>query len=248
MADRWASATDNSSFRFFSPEQIDRILREGVKRGGSGSHDAIERILKHEPSLGRAELWRRIRQLKQTSNGKPYRRTAWTPEDDQILRKGYEEEWKRKREAVRELLRRHPAWQPHSIWGRAAKLGLVQKGPKKARLRSRQPWTEDDDRILLAMAGYKTAEFIAKALHRSESAIRYRLAVLGKSSRVHLEGYARRTLAQELHLGSRTIQRLIVQGLLEVRDPRITRKSLEEACKTGRLKASLHDNLTRQPR
>jgi hypothetical protein len=241
MADRWASATGNYSFRFFSPEQIDRILREGVKRGRTGSHSAIERILKHEPGLGRAELWRRIRQLKQPSNGKLYQRTAWSSDDDQILRKGYEEGWNGKREAVGELLRRHPGWQPHSIWGRAARLGLVQKAPKKARQRSREPWTEDDDRILLAMAGYKTADFIAKALHRSENAVRYRLAVLGKSSRVHLEGYARRTLAQELHLGSRTIQRLIVQGLLEVRDPRITRKSLEEACRRGQLPISLHD-------
>ena len=243
MADRWASATGNYSFRFFSPEQVGRILREGVKRGRTGSHDAIERILKHEPGLRRAELWRQIRRLKQPSNGKLYQRTTWSPADDQILRKGYEEGWKGKREAVRELLRRHPSWQPHSIWGRAAKLRLVRKSPQKNRQRSRQPWTEDDDRILLAMAGYKTAEFIAKALHRSENAVRYRLAVLGKSSRVHLEGYARRTLAQELHLGSRTVQRLIVQGLLEVRDPRITRKSLEEACKTGRLAASLHDQL-----
>lgn len=243
MADRWASATGNYSFRFFSPEQIDQILREGAKRGRTGSHDAIERILKHEPGLGRAELWRKIRRLKQPSNGKPHRRTAWSQEDDQILRTGYEEGWKGKREAVRELLRRHPGWQPHSIWGRAAKLGLVRKTPQKIRQRSRQLWTEDDDRILLAMAGYKTAEFIAKALHRSENAVRYRLAILGKSGRVHLEGYARRTLAQELHLGSRTIQRLIVQGLLEVRDPRITRKSLENACKTGRLAASLRDQL-----
>ena len=243
MADRTASATSSSSFRFFSPEEINRILREGAKRGRTGSHDAIERILKHEPGLGRAELWRRIRQLKQSSYGKLYQHTAWTPEDDQILRKGYEGGWKGKREAVRELLRRHPGWQPHSIWARAARHGLVRKSPQKIRLRSRQPWTEDDDRMLLAMAGYKTAEFIAKALHRSENAVRYRLAVLGNSSRVHLEGYARRTLAQELHLGSRTIQRLIVQGLLDVRDPRITRKSLEDACKTGRLTASLHDQL-----
>jgi hypothetical protein len=241
MADRWASATGNYTFRFFSPEQIDRILREGVKRGRTGSHNAIERILKHEPGLPRAELWRQIRRLKQPSSGKLYQRTTWSPADDQVLRKGYEEGWKGKREAVRELLRRHPGRQPHSIWGRAARLGLVRKTLRKNRQRSRQPWTEDDDRILLAMAGYKTAEFIAKALHRSENAVRYRLAVLGKSSRVHLEGYARRTLAQQLHLGSRTIQRLIVQGLLEVRDPRITRKSLEEACKTGRLTASLHD-------
>ncbi|HET7207039.1 MAG TPA: hypothetical protein VFI95_10730 [Terriglobales bacterium] len=243
MADCWANATGNYSFRFFSPEQIDRILREGVKRGRVGSHNAIERILKLEPGLGRAELWRRLRQLKQPSNRKLYQRTAWSPEDDQVLRTGYEEGWNGKREAIRELLRRHPGWQPHSIWGRAAKIGLVRKTPEKTRERSRQPWTEDDDRILLAMAGYKTAEFIAKALHRSENAVRYHLAVLGKSSRVHLEGHARRTLAQELHLGSRTIQRLIVQGLLEVRDPRITRKSLEDACKTGRLTASLYDQL-----
>ncbi len=241
MADRWTSATGNYSFRFFSPEQVDRILREGVKRGRTGSHSAIERILKHEPGLGRAELWRRIRQLKQPSNGRLYQRTAWSPEDDQILRKGYEGGWKGKREAVRELLRRHPGWQPHSIWGRAAKLGLVRKALKRDRLRSRQRWADDDDRILLTMAGYKTAKFVAKVLHRSESAVRYRLAVLGKSSRVHLEGYARRTLARELHLGSRTIQRLIVQGLLDVRDPRITQKSLEEACRRGQLPRSLHD-------
>jgi hypothetical protein len=241
MADRWASATSNYSFRFFSPEQIDRILREAVKRGRRGSHDAIERILKHEPTLGRAVLWRQIRRLKQPSNGKLYQQTTWSPADDQILRNGYERGWKEKREAVRELLRRHPGWQPHSIWGRAARLGLVRKTSQRIRQRSRQVWTENDDRILLTMAGYKTAKFIAKALHRSECAIRYRLAVLGKSSRVHLEGYARRTLARELHLGSRTIQRLIVQGLLEVRDPRITQKSLEQACISGGLTASSHD-------
>ena len=243
MADRWASSAGDYSFRFFSPEEVNRILRDGARSGRAGSHNAIERILKHEPGLTRAELWRKIRQLKQPSNGKLYQRTAWSSEDDGILRKGYEEGWKGKRKAVSELLRRHPGWQSHSIWGRAAKLGLVRKALKKDRLRSRQPWAEDDDRILLTMAGYKTAKFIAKALHRSENAVRYRLAVLGKSSRVHLEGYARRTLAKELHLASRTIQRLIVQGLLEVRDPRITRKSLEDACKTGRLPASVHNQL-----
>jgi hypothetical protein len=245
MADRCANATGNYSLRFFSPEQIDRILREGAKRGRSGSHDAIERILKHEPGLGRAELWGQIRRLKQSFSGKLYQRTFWTPEDDQILRRGYEKGWNGKREAVRELLKRHPSWRPHSIWGRAARLGLVGEASKKTRPRSRQPWTEDDDRILLTLAGYKNAKFIAKTLYRSESAVRCRLAFLGKSTRVHLEGYARRTLARQLHMGSRTVQRLIVQGLLAVRDPRITHKSLSEACKTGRLKATSQDQQSR---
>ena len=239
MGDPWARATGSDSFRFFSVEQIDRILREGAKRGRAGSHDAIERILKHEPGLERAALWRQIRRLKKSTHGKLYERTKWSPEDEEILRKGYEGGWKGKREAVRDLLRRHPGWQPHAIWRRAARLGLVQKILKRDRQRSRQPWTASDDRTLLGLAGYKSAKFIAKVLHRSQAAIRYRLTHLGKSSRVHLEGYARRTLARELHLGIRTIQRLIVDGLLEVRDPRITRKSIEDACKAGRLALSL---------
>jgi hypothetical protein len=84
---------------------------------------------------------------------------------------------------------------------------------------------------LLNLAGYKHAKVIGRILHRTESAVRYRLAVLGKSSRVHREGYARRALAEELHFGSRTIQRLIIEGLLEVRDPRITKRSLDDLCR-----------------
>src|SRR5260370_1135952 len=131
MVDSWGNTTGGYSFRFFSPEQIDRILREGVKRGRTGSHDAIERILKHEPGLERAQLWREIRRLKQPPNGKLYQRAAWSLEDDQILRKGYQEGWNGKREAVGELLRRQRSWQPHSIWSGAAKLGLVGKSPQK---------------------------------------------------------------------------------------------------------------------
>jgi hypothetical protein len=153
-------------------------------------------------------------------------------EDDQILRKGYGSGWPGKQKAVRELLRHHPDWRPHVIWRRAAKLGLTGRKNKRERERSRQPWSENDDRILLNLAGYKFAKTIARRLHRTESAVRYRLALLGKSTRVHKEGYARRALAEELHLGSKTIQRLIVDGLLEVRDPRITKASLDDLGKS----------------
>ena len=99
-------------------------------------------------------------------------------------------------------------------------------------------WSENDDRLLLDLAGYKSARVISKMLHRSEAAVRYRLTVSGKSGRVHLEGFARYALAADLHLSGTTIQRLIVAGLLEVRDPRITRESLEKLRKSGLLVAS----------
>jgi hypothetical protein len=235
MEDHWASTRDNRSFRFFTPEQIDQILREGAGHGRAGSHAAIERILKHEPALKRAELWQRIRQLKHPPRGVPFRRAAWSLDDDRLLREGYERGWSGKQAAVRELLKRHPDWRPHIIWKRAAKLRLVQKRLRRGQERSQQSWSEHDDRVLLNLTGYKDVRVIGKLLRRSSNAVRSRLRVLGKSSRVHKEGYARRALAEELHLGSRTIQRLIAEGLLEVRDPRITRESLDDLRKSNRL-------------
>lgn len=231
MANRSDKTGGGASLRFFSPEQADQILREGSRQGRAGSHAAIERILKHEPELERVELWRRIRELKHPARQSKFRRAAWSPEDDRLLRQFYEKGWEGKQYAVRELLKRHPDWRPHIVWRRAAKLGLTGKSINRRRARAGQPWSENDDRILLNLAGYKHAKVIAKILYRTESAVRYRLAVLGKSSRYHREGYARRALAEELHFGSRTIQRLIVDGLLEVRDPRITNRSLHNLSK-----------------
>jgi hypothetical protein len=237
MRGHWRSITDGDPYRFFRPEQVDKILCEGAKRGRTGSHAAIERILKVEPGVERAELWQRIRQLKYTSHGTRYRRSLWSAEDDQILSRGYERGWSGKQEAVRELLKRHPDWRAHIIWRRAAKLQLIRKISNRRQERSRSAWSENDDRVLLNLAGYKTSRVIAKILHRSEAAVRYRLTLLGKSSRVHLEGFARHALALDLHLASSTIQRLIAEGLLEVRDPRITRESVDSLCKSGRLDA-----------
>ncbi len=231
MADRWNNATAGESFRFFTPEQVDQILRDGARQGRAGSHAAIERILKHEHGLERAELWRRIRELKHPARILGFRRAVWSPEDDHLLRSAYEKGWAAKQRVVRELLKRHSDWRPHIVWRRAAKLGLTRSSLTRKRERAGCTWSEDDDRILLNLAGYKQAKVIAKILHRSESAVRYRLAALGKSSRFHKEGYARRALAEELHLGIKTVQRLIVDGLLEVRDPRITNRSLHELSK-----------------
>jgi hypothetical protein len=233
MAAASATSTWDHSLRFFSPEQIDQILREGIRRGRAGSHYAIERILRHETGLRRTDLWRRIRQLKEPLPQTRYQRHVWSPEDDQILRQGYESDWPGKQGAVRHLLKRHPNWRPHVIWRRAAKLRLVRKAPKRRQERSGLRWSEEDDRILLNLGGYKTTRCIGKILHRSEAAVRNRLMALGESSRVHLEGYAQHALAKDLHLGKDTIQRLIVDGLLEVRDPRITRESLDRLLKSG---------------
>jgi hypothetical protein len=230
------NATGEESFRFFTREQIDKILREGARQGRSGSHAAIERILKHEPGLERAELWKRIRRLKQPPRTLAMRRCVWGAEDDELLRRGYGSGASGKRKVIRELLRRHPEWPSSTIWKRAAKLGLIAQRTRRGEERRLQRWSEADDRKLLSLAGEKRPGVIAKLLHRSEHAVRCRLAWLGKKTRVHYDGYARRALAEELHMGRHTIQRLIAEGFLEVRDPRITRKSIARLLESGLLK------------
>lgn len=227
MAGRLQQTEEELSFRFFTSQEVDRILVEGARRGRAGSHAAIERILKHEVQLERPELWQRIRQLRRPALRTCRRRPIWNHEDEEVLCEGYRNGWRGKREAVRELLRRHADWRPHTVWRHAAKLGLVDRKEVKGQDRTHLAWSAEDDGILLDLAGYKSARAIAKQLHRSEAAVRSRLCILGKSSRLDSDGFSRHALARDLHLSSRTVQKLIVEGLLEVRDPRITRKSLD---------------------
>jgi hypothetical protein len=233
MQDRLGNAIGEEPLRFFTREQIDKILREGARRGSHGSHAAIERILKHEPEVERAELWKRIRRLKQTPRALAIRRCVWDVEDDEVLRKGYESGASEKRKAIRTILNRHPEWPSSTIWKRAARLGLVTKRTMRGEERRLLRWSEDDDRRLLSLAGEKKPGVIAKILHRSEHAVCCRLAWLGKRTRVHHDGYARRALAEELHMGRQTIQRFIAEGFLEVRDPRVTRQSIVKLTKSG---------------
>src|SRR5258707_10758536 len=130
MADRRSNPTGGYSFRFFSPEQVDQILCDGAKRGRAGSHAAIERILKLEPGVERAELWKRIRQIKYPSRAVRCLRSVWSVEDDQTLSRGYERGWSGKHEAVRELFMRHPDWRPHFIWRRATKFVMTMATTK----------------------------------------------------------------------------------------------------------------------
>jgi hypothetical protein len=233
LTDRTETLSERHELRFFSAAQVDQILREGGKRGRTGSHAAIERILRHEPTLERAELWRRLRQIKYPARNKPFQRAVWSENDDQILLTGYGDGRSGKQKAIRELLAAHADWRPHIIWKRAATLGLAK--PSSSRPSSGRAWSESEDDILLELAGYKDVRVIGKRLHRSADAVRSRLRILGKSTRFQKEGYSQRALAKELHLGNGTIRRLAVEQILEFRDPRITQDSLTRLRKSGTL-------------
>lgn len=213
--------------RFVWSAALDQILKEGSKRGRNGSRVAVRKVLNAVPSLTRTDVLNRIRKLKDPNGRRKYQRAQWTPNLDDILRKGYAAGWSGKRAAGNEIVKQHPDWPRHVIWRRAAKLGLRGKSEGTNDHAKCSRWSESDDRALLDRAGYDLVYVIGEVLNRSENAIRGKLSRLGERSRVS-DGFTRRALAGFLHVGYRAVQRWIVLGWLKVRDPRISRYSIED--------------------
>ena len=230
MEDDVGVTKTRKSQKFAWSAALDQILKEGSKRGRNGSRVAVRKVLNAVPDLTRNEVLNRIRKLKNPTERRKYERAQWTPELDEILRKGYAQGWSGKRAAGNEILKRRPDWPRHVIGRRAVKLGLRQKiGDSHGRTRP-SLWSESEDRALLDRAGYDLVDVIGEVLNRSENAVRCKLARLGERSKVS-DGYTRRALAGFLHVGFRVVERWIVLGWLKVRDPRISRTSMEDFAK-----------------
>jgi len=142
--DRWGNTTGGYSFRFFSSGTGRPNSARRRQAWQNRSHDAIERILKHERA-STSGIMRQIRRLKQPSKAKHYQRTAWSPEDDKSCEK-----------AMGRVERESETPCANFLGASGCRLTRLGVGPpnstcwenvKKGRLRSRQPWTEDDDRI-----------------------------------------------------------------------------------------------------
>ena len=92
-----------------------------------------------------------------------------------------------------------------------------------------KPWRVEDDDKLLNLAGYEPVKKIAQRLGRSERAVRFRLAALGMSARV-TDGFSQRALRKMLRVSAAKLRYLVGNGMLRVRDPRISAVSLAFFC------------------
>ena len=150
-----------------------------------------------------------------------------------------------KRDTVNKVLQLVPEWKRGDCWKRIRLLrrtGKIAKpqrpspahGEKDAKSEhgviSRRPWTTEDDDRLLTWAGYEPVDKIGQRLCRSEKAVRCRLCALGMSARV-TDGWSLRELRKLLRVSPVRLRQFIGAGMLRVRDPRITAKSLAAFCK-----------------
>ena len=168
---------------------------------------------------------------------------------DQMLLAAIKHGPAKKREAINRILELVPDWNRGDCWKRirhlrkTAKLAVIDEHdpgkPKTStanaavRRPAPQPWTTADDDRLLDLAGYERVDKIAQRLSRSVPAVRFRLGALGMSARV-TDGWSLRALRKLLHIRTSRLRRLIGNGILRVRDARISASSLAAYCDKNR--------------
>jgi hypothetical protein len=160
------------------------------------------------------------------------------PAIDQLLIAGIKLGPNKKHEAINKILKLVPEWKRGDCWRRIRQLRRtpafipgtpqeVKKAPDNGpshRAVSR-PWLSEDDATLLDLAGYEPVDRITERLGRSERAVRFRLGALGMSARV-TDGWSQRALRKLLRMSRTRLRQLVADGVLRVRDPRITASSL----------------------
>lgn len=163
------------------------------------------------------------------------------PAIDQLLIAGIKLGPNKKHEAINKILKLVPKWKRGDCWRRIRQLrrtsalasdaaGLKKTDENTSSHRSpSRPWLPEDDAKLLDFAGYEPVHEIAERLGRSERAVRFRLGALGMSARV-TDGWSQRALRKLLRMSRTRLRQLIADGMLRVRDPRITRASLAACC------------------
>jgi hypothetical protein len=160
---------------------------------------------------------------------------------DRLLISGIKQGPAKKREAINRILELVPDWTRGDCWQRIRHLrktselaALEERHPDKAKKSGTSdlirrsfcsPWTPADDDKLLNWAGYEPVRKIAQRLGRSERAVRFRLGALGMSARV-TDGWSLRALRKLLRVSPARLRYLIGNGMLRVRDPRISASSL----------------------
>jgi hypothetical protein len=213
------------SFRWF--HEIDQILVVGMKYGPRGTQEAVKRVRQLTPELVPAQVWHRMRHLREKERSKSAPAVDWSDSAIEILHEGYRSGGRKKTEAIKTVRALHPGLAGYVVSRFARSQGWLDKEQADQRKRDRRPWTSEEEQELFARAGYEPVKAIAEKLQRSEQSVRFRLKGWAISARV-TDGWSLRRIQQTLHVSHRRLQRLIGTGLLRVRDPRVSAISLAE--------------------
>ena len=221
----------SQSFRWF--HEIDQILVVGMKYGPRGTQEAVKRVRQLTPELVPAQVWHRMRHLREKERSKNATAVDWSDSAIEILREGYRSGGLKKTEAIKTVRALYPGLAGYVVSRFARSQGWLDTEQVDKRKGDRRPWTREEEQELFVRAGYDSVKEIARKLRRSEQSVRFRLKGRSISARV-TDGWSLRRLQQTLHVSYRRLQHLIGNGFLKVRDPRVSVISLAEWCEKHR--------------
>ena len=216
------------SFRWL--REVDQILMVGMKYGPTGTQEAVKRVRQLTPEVVPAQVWHRMRHLREKERGKSATPVDWSESAIEILCEGYRSGGRKKTEAIKTVRALYPGLAGYVVSRFARNQGWLDKKQADKRKGDRRPWTREEEQELFARAGYEPVKVIAEKLKRSEQSVRFRLKGRAISARV-TDGWSLRRIRQTLHVSHRRLQRLIGTGFLKVRDPRVSAISLAEFCR-----------------
>jgi hypothetical protein len=217
--------TQSQSFRWF--HEIDQILVVGMKYGPRGTQEAVKRVRQLTPELVPAQVWHRMRHLREKERSKSATAVDWSDSAIEVLREGYRSGGRKKTEAIKTVRALYPGLAGYVVSRFARSQGWLDEEQADKRKGDRRPWTREEEQELFSRAGYEPVKAIAEKLKRSEQSVRSRLKGQAISARV-TDGWSLRRIQQTLHVSHRRLQRLIGSGFLRVRDPRVSAISLAE--------------------
>ena len=210
--------------------EIDQILVVGMKYGPKGTQEAVKRVRQLTPQLVPAQVWHRMRHLREKLRGRSATPVDWSESAIEILREGYRSGGRKKTEAIKTVRALYPGLAGYVVSRFARSQGWLDKEQADKGKGDRRPWTRAEEQELFARAGYEPVKAIAEKLKRSEQSVRFRLKGRAISARV-TDGWSLRRIQQTLHVSHRRLQRFIGTGLLRVRDPRVSAISLAAFCR-----------------
>jgi hypothetical protein len=208
-------------------QEIDQILVVGMKYGPKGTQEAVKRVRQLTPELVPAQVWHRMRHLREQERAKDAKPVAWSESAIDILRNGYRSGGRKKTEAIKAVRALYPGLAGYVVSRFARSQGWLDEQQERKQKDDRRPWTREEEQELFVRAGYEPVKTIAQKLRRSEQSVRFRLKGRAISARV-TDGWSLRRIQQTLHTSHRRLLRLIGSGFLRVRDPRVSAMSLAE--------------------
>jgi hypothetical protein len=215
--------------------EMDRLLLLGMKHGPAGIQLVTRQLKQLAPALTPGEIWGRMRHLRESGSGGHPDPSRWPPELIQLLKTGYRDGGRSKKEALRICRVHYPGIPSYVISRFARRQGWLGSGARGAAPRKpHRAWTEYDDQLLLRLAGYESPLYIAHKLKRTEGAVRCRLKAQGLSGKVK-DGISLRAFQEMFHIGHRKAYALIARGMLKVRNARISVTSIAAFCKQHHL-------------